>query len=320
MALIARRALMAVAAMLSLGAGCTPKDITPDIVAVQEPWSNQGKPGARITTDHFDLYTTIEDAQLRDYLPSFLEATYRLYAELVPAASENAERLQTYLFSHKFEWLSFTKRTFPERYDLYSRVQVAGYAHHNLCVVYYIRPRTYTLSVIAHEGMHQYLASRFEGRIPAWLNEGLACYCEGFDLALSTPLFKPTQNATRRNALRTILSSNALMPMGELLAANAGSVILESHGRQTQAFYAQAWALVVFLRHGSEGQYRAGFEELLAGIASGELGTRAQAARLGSNAPAKTSFGEAVLRAYITDDIDRLETELHEYMVQLVGF
>ena len=303
-----------------LAAGCASRPADRAFTATRQPWTFQGAAGLEITTDHFDVYTTVDDPQLQDYLPSFLEAAYRQYASLLPPSQESGRRLQTYLFATKHQWLAFTRQTFPERYDTYSRVQVGGYAAGAKCVTFSIRPRIYTLSVIAHEGLHQYFAAHFAERIPAWLNEGLATYCEGFDVVGGKPVFQPKENSVRRNALREILAGDGLMPLKDVLASDAGSVIVDSRGRWTRAYYAQVWALTVFLRHGAKGRYADRFEALLADVASGQMSTRAQAARITSPEPAKVSFGEAVFYAYVTDDLPRFESELREFMIKLVGF
>lgn len=315
-----RRLLGWPALICIVAAGCASRPAGQAFTATRQPWTFQGAEGLEITTDHFDIYTTVDDPQLRDYLPAFVEAAYRQYASLLPPPPGSGERLQTYLFASKHQWLAFTRQTFPERYDTYSRVQVGGYAAGAKCVTFSIRPRIYTLSVIAHEGLHQYFAAHFEERIPAWLNEGLATYCEGFDVVGGKPVFQPKQNSVRRNALREMLAGDGLMPLKDVLASDAGSVIVDSRGQQTRTYYAQVWALTVFLRHGAKGRYADRFEALLADVASGKLSTRAQAARIASPDPTKVSFGEAVFRAYVTDDLPTFESELREFMIELVGF
>lgn len=304
----------------ALVAGCATGPSEPQFAATRQAWSFRGVEGVEITTDHFDLYTTLNDPQLQDYLPAFLEATYRQYSSLLPAPPGSGQRLTTYLFAAKHDWLDFTRRTYPERYDTYSRIQVGGYAAGATCVVQYIRPRTYTLSVMAHEGLHQYVAAHFEHQIPAWLNEGLATYCEGFDIVRNRPVFDPEQNSVRRNSLRAILAGDGLISLQELLGTDAGRVIVNSQGRQTQAYYAQAWALIVFLRQGAKGRYAGQFEALLADVAAGRVHTRAQAARIAASQPAQVSFGEAVFRAYLTEDLEGFEADLRAYLVKLVGF
>ena len=87
-----------------------------------------------------------------------------------------------------------------------------------------------------------------------------------------------------------------------------------------KTYYAQAWALIVFLRHGADRAYADGFDRMLADVAAARLSRRARAARLTTTAPAKTTFGENVFRAYITEDLTDFEAHFREFMIDLVGF
>ncbi len=82
-------------------------------------------------------------------------------------------------------------------------------------------------------------------------------------------------------------------------------------------YYAQAWALIVFLRHGQKGRYADGFARMLEDIRNGSLHTKARAARLASGDPSQVSLGEAVFRAYFTHDLDTFEQEYRAYLVEL---
>ncbi len=301
-------------------AGCSSADRGPEFEVSEQPWSYRQASGIHLTTDHFELFTTIHDAELRDYLPGFLEACFQQYSALLPLPAGSERRLKTYLFATQRQWMNFTRERFPSRSDLLTSVQVGGYASGDLCVTRYIQPRTYTLSVIAHEGLHQYFGTHFEQRLPAWLNEGLATYCEGFDVRAGRPVFSPKNNTFRRNPLRQTLAANALLPLSELLATSPGKVIVQSQSRLTRAYYAQAWALVVFLQHGGNERFTSGFRQMLDDVATGQLGQRARAARISSGSPTRLSFGEAVFRAYITEDLAAFEQQYRNYMTELVGF
>ena len=282
-------------------------------------WSYRGAVGQLLTTDHFEIYTTIRDEPLREALPLFLESAYRLYSDLLPPLDADNLRMQTYLFSTRLEWDGFVRERFPRRYPVYRLIQSGGFAEGRMCVVYYLR-RAYTLSIIAHEGMHQYFASHFEIKIPPWLNEGLATYCEGFDFRNDLPVFLPRQNTFRLNPLRRALTTDGVIPLRQILATDAGKVVREGQRGLTSAYYAQVWALTVFLRHGGHGEYAGGFAEMLEDIRNGSLHTKARAARLATGEPGRVSLGEAVFRAYITHDLDAFERQYREYMIELAGF
>ncbi|MFH0981219.1 MAG: DUF1570 domain-containing protein [Planctomycetota bacterium] len=313
---LARMATLLVTAMT---AGCEPIPQAPKFQLETTEWKFHNDVGQELTTDHFEIYTTIQDTGLREALPLFLESAYRLYTDLLLPVSADNPRMQTYLFNSRYQWDQFVRQTFPQRYSTYARIQHGGFSEGRLCVVYYLQ-RAYTLSIIAHEGMHQYFGSHFDVKIPAWLNEGLATYCEGFDFRGTAPVFLPRQNTFRLNPLRQTLAAGALIPLRQILVTNAGEVVTEGQSGLTSAYYAQVWALIVFLRHGQSGKYAAGFAEMLEDIRNGSLHTKARAARLASGNPSQISLGEAVFRAYITHDLDDFEQEYRTYMIELAGF
>jgi len=311
--------LFVLACLLPATPGCHRNGDEPIFELRQEEWSFQRAPGVHLTTDHFDIYTTLDNRRMQEYLPLFLESVYRQYARLLPPPDSD-RRLQTYLFANQYQWRDFVRRRFPGRHEFLTSVQVGGFATGDMCVAYYRRPTAYTLAVIAHEGMHQYFGTYFDQRIPAWLNEGLACYCEGFDLRRDRPVFEPEHNTFRINRLREALANDTLLPLQHLLDTNAGSVILQSQAQLTSAYYAQAWALVVFLRHGGEDSSARQFDEMLADVAGGRLQERAQATRITSEQPGRMSFGEAVFRTYITEDLATFEEQYREYLLRLADF
>ncbi|GJM26209.1 MAG: hypothetical protein DHS20C16_26240 [Phycisphaerae bacterium] len=286
----------------------------------QEPWSLGRIAGTKLSTEHFDIHSTLTDAQLQAALPEFMEAAYDQYDSLLPAPESGAgKRLQTFVFNDRAQWELYAKSKFPQQFPVLRKISAGGFAVGNECVVYYIR-RTYTLSVLAHEGMHQYFANYFSSRLPAWLNEGLATYCESYDLPSGKARFTPQRNSFRLNALRDAMTTDAILPLRGILATDAGRIVNQGRSRLTKTYYAQAWALVCFLRHGHDGKYADGFQDMLDAIVSGDLENAAKVARIQPTARGKTSFGESVFRAYITDDLKTLEAEFGDYLYELVGF
>ena len=309
------------ACLLPAVPACGPQGHGPNFQLDEQTWSFRGSSGVHMTTDHFDIYTTVDDEQLRDYLPGFLETLYHeRYAALLPAPPDSERRLQTYLFANQYQWMEFTRERFPGRHEVMTSVQVGGFSSGDICVTRYMHPRLYTLSVIAHEGLHQYFGTHFDQRIPAWLNEGLATYCEGFEVRGDRPVFHPLRNSFRFNPLRTALAEDTLLPIADFLATDAGQVIIQSESSLTRTYYAQAWATAVFLQHGGVRQYARGFKRMLADIAGGTFEDRVRATRITSANPAGMSFGEAVFQTYITADLETFERQFRDFATKLAGF
>ncbi len=301
-----------------LGSGCESTSDhafnTGPIQQERTDWQDGPAKGTRIRTDHFDIYTTMDDPQFVDFLPGYLESSYLFFASLLPQGDSNESgRMQTFILGNRLEWEKFVRKRFPSRYATYRRITAGGFSEGNTCVVYNIG-RSATLSVLAHEGLHQYVAGAFSEPLPAWLNEGLATYCESVEFRKSVPHFTPQRNSFRTNHLRAACSAGDLISLRDLLATNAGKVIAGNKSTNTATYYAQAWSLVVFLQHGKGGKYAGGFRRMLKDIANGTIRIEAQAARVTAEKPSETSYGESVFLAYFTDDLERFEAELYQFI------
>ncbi len=312
--------LFVLIATVIAGGGCLKEPSLPEFTLVEEEWSYGHRPGRLLVTDHFEIRTTAADAEFVDALPLFLETAYQQYSSLVPAPAGPAEKLQTYVFANRAEWDRYVREAFPARYPVYARISAGGFAERNQCVAYYMPQRIYTLSIIAHEGLHQYLSAKFRVPVPAWLNEGLACYCETFQFRRGIPMFTPQDNSFRMNSLRQSLAGDSLIPLKEMLATDAGQVIVRNQSAMTRAYYAQAWALVCMLRHGLNGKYRDGFDRMCADMGRRDSVVRAQAARIAAPDPSATSMGEALFRAYISTDLEGFEREYRQHMREICEF
>src|SRR5439155_6630670 len=122
----------------------------------------------------------------------------------------------------RWEWERFTDQFAPDRAETYRRIHSGGYSERGVTVSHY-SGRGPTLSILAHEGLHQYLENTRGRNIPPWLNEGLACYFESFDLDQNQrPIFTPEQNALRRTHMTDAMLNDSLIPLPEILATHAG--------------------------------------------------------------------------------------------------
>lgn len=310
---------MAIALLVGCHGGVSRTFSTPEFTPTREVWRFHSRDGTHLSSPHFDVYTTLNDAELVDFLPVFLETTYQFYTSLLspPADRESPPpRMETYVLGNREEWDAFVKRRFPNRYGLYRKISAGGFSEGNVCVVYDIG-RAATLSVLAHEGLHQYFGANFSQPLPAWLNEGLATYCEAVEFRGQTPHFTPENNTFRVNHLCDALSSDSALPLKDLLATNAGEVIEGNRAAATATYYAEAWALVVFLQHGAGGQYAGGFRAMLDDIANGTILIKSRTAKATSENPSEASYGESVFAAYFPGALDSFEQEYLQFARRL---
>ena len=307
-----------VLAAVVVSAGCAIREAK-HVEAAIEPWAHDGFVGRRITTDHFLIISTLDDLELEEALPAFLEAAYRRYQAMLPSPKQVRTKLTMYVFGTRTEWARFTRRRYPDRYEVYSRIHSGGFTERDASVSFYVS-RPEALATLAHEGWHQYAQSRSSNSIPPWLNEGLACYHEAVDFSGPTPRFTPKHNTLRINSLREAVQMDRLLTLTELVNTDAGKVITQDHSHITQAYYAQAWGLVTFLRHGSGLRCARGFGKLLEDLASGAYRVRISAAQLASPDQRTLTEADVVFQTYFGCLPAEMEEAYYDHLVRLCGF
>lgn len=301
-------------------AGCTADQHTTEPVTVSvTDWTIDRYRAKRLTSEHFDIYSTLQDKVFEAALPAFMEAAYRQYSATLPPDEEHHKKMTVYLFGLRRQWRNFVRQHYPTRFSLYDRIRTGGFTEGDTSVSFYMN-RSTTLATLAHEGWHQYVESRLNTTIPAWLNEGLACYFESIDYSGEQPKFTPQRNTLRINSLRSALQQRSLFTLREIVSTHAGEVIRNSGTRNTQTYYAQAWALITFLRHGGQGVYADDFDRLLADIADGSYRIRLSAAGLGETGIVEKTLGAATFQAYFGFLPETLAEEYHEHLMNISGF
>lgn len=307
----------AAALLLPLVVGCSAGQYKPEIEAQREDWDYRGAKGTKLISPHYVIQTTCKSKPFVDALPTFLEACWDAYAELLPATSTPEQPLETYLFQTRWQWERFTEQFAGARASVYKKIRSGGYSERGVTVSHY-GSRRGTLSILAHEGLHQYLDATHGKPIPAWINEGLACYFESFDLGMDNrPIFVPENNTIRTPALREAFSRGRMQPLEAILATDAGQEI-HKQSRDVLSYYAQSWSIVVFLlRDDRDNQYRAGFRELLNELGSESMERRARA-YMAADTGGQMSHGEAIFRAYVTDDLEAFAAHYDAYLPKLL--
>lgn len=305
------------AVILLIAVGCA----APGVPVIQQgDWAPApGVRGVRLETEHYDLRITATDPVMREVLPTFLETTFAEYRRLMPPPEGRPGKLETYLFDTREQWAAFTRRFVPQRAHIYLHIKAGGYVDHQTATaVIWDLGRDTTLSLLAHEGFHQYVAKFFPEPVVPWLNEGLATQWEAFDLKAGRPTFTPRLNYYRRNSLREALSSpEGWIPLQRLLTMNAGEAVVQT-GQATRGYYAQVWSLVLFLQHRGFGGYARAFENLLRDAGTERMRNRVREYASNTSATAGLGQGEAIFRCYITDDTDFFERQYREFCRKLV--
>jgi hypothetical protein len=276
-------------------------------------WNLKTTDGTQLLTDHYRIYTTAKDETFQYAAADLAEGQYARFQSLIPRRPKDT--MTVYIFSNTRQWIAFTQTKFPPAVaNLYLKIRSGGYTSNDFAAFYYLG-RFPTLTILAHELFHLYLNQiRGSEPVPAWVNEGLACYFEAHEWDGSRPVFSTEKNLFRRNNLAEAVSGGKLFPLKELLGTDAGRVCAGSQDRLL-VYYAQLWGLVQFLQDSHNG-YAEKFHKLLA-----ELGTKEMSIRVNGyliTSPGM-SFGEAAFHTYITEDLAGFETVLNKYLKKLAG-
>ena len=284
-----------------------------------ETWEVPVGRGNVAQTPHYRIFTTSDRAQLRQYLPGFMEQARRHYLELTGLpATNNVGPMEMYVMGTRAEWANLTQHRFGERRSaVYLQLEAGGYMTDGVCVLWDLRSLDSTLSVASHEGLHQFFHHRLRNRIPMWAEEGLCATAEGFDLHGDTVWFTPANNPTRFTSLRKALVNDYWVPLAELLPMDAGDAVVQHRGLAL-GYYAQVWSLALFIQ--SDPTYQAGFQRMLQDSQNGTL----MATVMGGAAMPATAgraYNRAIstpaFRHYISDDLEAFEAQWRRFSMDL---
>jgi len=263
--------LLAILPLLAAGCETSSAPESPKLLTASSAdlWTYNGVAGWRIVTPHYVIYTTIRKEEVRSRLPLIMEGALAQYRALAPEVQLTSRPMECYVFEERREWNEFTRQITGRDAPIFLQIRRGGYTLGDRYVAYYIGVQS-TASVTSHEGWHQFLARHFVGRLPPFLEEGLACTFEGvsWDDASSLPCWNTSLNRIRADELRNALENNQCWPLEKLITMHAGQVVNQP-GEKVEAFYAQCWAFARFMRDADNGRYRPALERWIAETACG---------------------------------------------------
>ncbi|MSR70244.1 MAG: hypothetical protein EXS17_07860 [Phycisphaerales bacterium] len=288
------------------------------------PWTHGTRTGHEIVTEHLEIRTTLSNSELRRYLPEFTECALAHYTSALGTLPAPSQPLETYIFGTREEWAAFTVERLDKDAEAYLSLGRGGYTSNATAILYDIGAND-TLTILAHEGWHQYSQAVFRAELPVWLEEGISTYMEGYIVSESgLPNFEPWRNFERFGQLRDSLRQGAIIPLEQLLAGTPQRFLADGRERLL-AYYAQVWVLTHFLAEGSEGRYRAGLEMMLQDAVTGSIGTRLASAvttdddrrsvrRALDRGGVRALPSALILRAYFSADLPTLAAEYDTFL------
>ena len=234
-----------------------------------ENWTVDGAPGCLVVSPHYLIYSTVPDRQLLTRVGELMEGALSVYRAVAPDVPESPRPMECYLFATRPQWAAFTRTHTGDDAAIYLRVNRGGYTVGDWFVAYWIG-ETGTYSVAAHEGWHQFVARHLNGRLPPFLEEGLACMFEEVRWEGDLPRWDLSRNTARLSSLRIALDHDQTIPLSQLVRMHAGQVVGKPSS-QIEAFYAQSWGFARFLYDAEGARYRPALRRMLADASRGSL-------------------------------------------------
>lgn len=309
------------------GALLDPNDTSADSQVTLSAWDEGGPRAQQIATPNFTIRTSIGNAELRRFIPIFLERGLRQYTNAICRLPEPNKPLETYIFGSRDAWTKFTRARLGSDAGIYLGLGRGGYTTKSTAVLYDIGPND-TLTIVAHEGWHQYSQSVFREELPVWLEEGIATYMEGFRVdEQRVPIFAAWRNFERFGELREAVRRDNLIPLQELLERSPQQFLADGKDRLL-VYYAQVWAFTHFLVDGCDGRHRGQISQLLQDAVQGGISASLLAAADDSDSRDALQRGLArggiralpgtvVASAYFGRDLDALALEYDEFVRRL---
>jgi hypothetical protein len=287
-----------------------------------EGWQNQSGPGLKLTTAHYEIYTTLLEPLMLSQVPGFVESAYRGYQNQLPHPIETTTPFTIYLFADRRQWETFTIAFAGPQAPVYLKIKAGAYYLNSACVAYNIGLER-TFNGLGHEGWHHFNSKHFRYRLPSWLDEGIAMQFEVSDYDKGFFIFHPERNLYRLGSLKQTLLKNKTIPLRELIGLNPGEVVDDGNDA-VAAFYSQAYALVRFLREDDYGKRLANYQNLLLDGLAGQWPLDEQDRRIAAdrNIPITIHWnrmvGTMLFEKYINDNFDNIEKEYLTFCRKIV--
>jgi hypothetical protein len=287
-------------------------------------WNNDYGPGLKLTTSHYEIFTTLLEPTLLARISGFIESAYKAYNLQLPEPVETRNRFTIYLFGDRQQWEDFTNNFAGEQAEIFRRIKAGAYCHNGVCVAYDIGSER-TFSVLAHEGWHQFSGRHFKFRLPSWLDEGVAMLFEVEMAEDGTFSFDPAKNAYRLDALKKTMSKGKMLPLRDLISTTPGDVLATDQTEAVMGFYSQSYALIRFLREADGGKRLNDYYRLLADGLRGNWPLDDASKRIAAdrNIPRSILWNQYVslvlFRQYIGEDFEPVEKEYQVFCRQIVA-
>jgi hypothetical protein len=135
--------------------------------------------------------------------------------------------------------------------------------------------------VVQHEGFHQFAHKMIRGRLPTWLNEGLASYF-GAGVWTGDSLVVGAISGHALKRVKSMIDDGKLMPLDKMLDMKQK----EWNDKLKSQNYLQARSMVHFLVHADKGKYQKALSGYIRDLSQGHSSSAAFRKRFGKNVKA----------------------------------
>lgn len=285
-----------------------------------EPWTFQGHAGKAYISDHYRVLTTIDQPFVAMRLVVFAERSLARFEAQFPSLPKPPTGMETFVLASRPQWRAFVAKSLgPAGIRRYDAIERGGFTEQGRSVLWDIGVHD-TFAILAHEGWHQLDQSVIDEPMPTWLDEGIACWAEGFrwnPVSPQMPEFLPWSNVERFDQLRRAHAQNSLLSLKELLS-NRPQDLLAVSNFQTLTYYAQSWVLVQFLL--ADPQRKEALDRLLADYAADRVGAniRSHYGSQQARAFAMRRAGLAVWQLYFGDDLQHQSRQYEAFLAKVI--
>jgi len=230
-----------------------PPEADHDLEVSTAPWSCLGYDGLCISTEHWDICTTILLPSLHERLPLALESALATMLDTVDPETmflqDPPQRLTMCLLSDRRQWSNLTRVLLPEHAEAMQGLSRGGFTARGVAMLYDIDYRDHcrdTIALSLHEGWHQYAQTALPGELPSWLDEGIATVMEGYRLLPEGVEIDHDANRQRQRRAWWMHRRHRMKPFAEFIEDSPHDAM--SRGRNALLdYYGQAWAMTKFM-------------------------------------------------------------------------
>lgn len=224
---------------------------------------------------HYRIHTTLSREEAVPY-GRHVDALYEQYVKRFRGiGGQRVEPMPLYLFANESQYDRFliehdinATNSGGMFFETNRLRGLATWAHRD--------NRAKTFEVLQHEGFHQFAHHAFGGRLPVWLNEGLAQYFEDA-VVIDGRMTLGLASGARIRTVQSALRGGSAPAIDQLLEMNQERWLttLRTKPDRAATLYAHAWSLTYFIIHGDEGAHQHKLLDYLRRLSLGQSTERA---------------------------------------------